>query len=107
MPSKSDINPATGKAYAVNPSTGVWDDNYFANVVEPQLRGGGGGASSSGNFSVGGIDPLAAARAAQQLQIEANKPAIETLTTQKGSLEDKYKALLDSITQAEQPAVDV
>ena len=27
---KSMINPATGKSYAVNPSSGVWDDNYFA-----------------------------------------------------------------------------
>src|SRR5436190_22792065 len=41
--SKTDINPATGKAYAVNPSTGNFDDNYWANVVEPSLRGGGGG----------------------------------------------------------------
>ena len=38
MPSKGDINPATGKAYAVNPATGVWDDNYWANTVEPQLK---------------------------------------------------------------------
>lgn len=43
--SKTDINPATGKMYAINPATGVWDDNYWSNVVEPQLRGqaGGGG----------------------------------------------------------------
>ncbi len=27
---KSATNPATGKAYAVNPTSGVWDDNYFA-----------------------------------------------------------------------------
>lgn len=38
IPSKTDINPSTGKAYAVNPSTGVWDDNYWANVVEPDLK---------------------------------------------------------------------
>jgi hypothetical protein len=30
--SAGDINPATGKAYAINPSSGVWDDNYFANT---------------------------------------------------------------------------
>jgi hypothetical protein len=49
MASKSDINPATGKAYAVNPATGVWDDNYWAQVVEPQLgkSGGGGGSQLS------------------------------------------------------------
>ena len=39
MPQKGDINPATGKPYAVNPATGVWDDNYWATVVEPQLKG--------------------------------------------------------------------
>lgn len=26
----TDINPQTGRAYAVNPNTGVWDDNYFS-----------------------------------------------------------------------------
>lgn len=38
MPSKTDINPQTGKPYAVNPATGVWDDNYWANQVEPALK---------------------------------------------------------------------
>lgn len=38
MPNKGDINPATGKAYAVNPATGHWDDNYWAQVVEPMLK---------------------------------------------------------------------
>ena len=33
---KTDINPATGKQYGINPNTGVWDDNYFANVTEKQ-----------------------------------------------------------------------
>lgn len=45
MPSKSDINPNTGLPYAINPQTGIWDDNYFANVVEPQLKG----LASTGN----------------------------------------------------------
>ena len=54
MPGKSDINPATGKAYAVNPDSGNWDDNYWANVVEPKLKAqfgassGGSGLPSSG-----------------------------------------------------------
>jgi len=38
-----DINPATGKGYAINPSSGAWDDNYFA-----QNFGGGSGGSSGG-----------------------------------------------------------
>lgn len=32
MPSKTDINPATGKQYAINPATGNWDDNYWASI---------------------------------------------------------------------------
>jgi hypothetical protein len=45
---KGDINPKTGQAYAVNPATGVWDDTYWAEVVEPGLGGGGGGRSAEG-----------------------------------------------------------
>jgi len=48
MPSKFDINPATGKQYGVNPATGVQDDNYWANVVEPQLKYGGSTSGSTG-----------------------------------------------------------
>lgn len=29
MVNAQDINPATGKAYAINPNSNVWDDNYF------------------------------------------------------------------------------
>lgn len=51
-PGKGDINPETGKAYAINPETGVWDDNYWTNKVEPQLNAanvdGGSGAGSMG-----------------------------------------------------------
>ena len=57
MPSKGDINPVTGKAYAINPSTGVWDDNYWANTVEPQLKGQyGGGTGTSTAFVQPTID---------------------------------------------------
>lgn len=38
MPNKGDINPITNKPYAVNPNTGVWDDTYWAEVVEPALK---------------------------------------------------------------------
>lgn len=47
MPNKTDINPATNKAYAVNPESGVWDDNYWANTVEPQLKTQYGTSSTS------------------------------------------------------------
>ena len=45
---KTDINPATGKQYAVNPATGHWDDSYWAEVVEPKLKSQYGGGSSGG-----------------------------------------------------------
>ena len=45
MPSKFDINPATGKEYGINPATGVQDDTYWSEVVEPNL---GGGRSAAG-----------------------------------------------------------
>lgn len=51
MPTKTDINPATGKMYAVNPATGNFDDNYWATVVEPSLRAGGGMAGTTGIVS--------------------------------------------------------
>ena len=56
MPTKSDINPATGQPYAVNPQTGVWDDTYWAEVAEPQLKqayGQSGDGISSFNFDWG------------------------------------------------------
>ncbi len=46
MAGKFDINPATGKAYGFNPSTNSMDDNYWSQVVEPQLKSG----SNSGGF---------------------------------------------------------
>lgn len=47
VPGKFDINPATGKAYGFNPATNSMDDNYWGNIVEPQLKQqyGGGGSS--------------------------------------------------------------
>jgi hypothetical protein len=35
----SDINPATGKAYAINPDSGVWDDNWFAKTYGGSSNG--------------------------------------------------------------------
>ena len=36
--SKFDINPSTGKQYGVNPSSGVQDDNYWAQQVDPVVN---------------------------------------------------------------------
>ena len=103
MPVATDINPSTGKQYAVNPQSGVWDDNYFAKTY--------GGASSSGN---GGSQEDVIKRAIQ-MQQEANKPAVQSLeasipeiqknyqnqqqqlTTEKSSLKERYDNLLAGI----------
>lgn len=60
MPSKTDINPVTGQMYAVNPATGNFDDNYWANVVEPQLRSGGddGGGNTAEDLLKSFMDPI-------------------------------------------------
>lgn len=114
MPSKTDINPSTGKAYAVNPKTGNWDDNYWATVVEPSLKSQfqtAQSASSSSSFS----DPQSSIKEAIRMTQEANKPAVESLRAsmpevsqkyaqtktqlqgQSSSLEERYKNLLSSI----------
>lgn len=112
MPSKTDINPQTGKAYAVNPQTGQWDDNYWSNVVEPSLKGSSSSPSSaSSSFS----SPQSAIAESIKMMQEANKPAIESLKasipeigskyaqtkssleSQSKSLEDRYASLISSI----------
>lgn len=49
---------------------------------------------------------LNAAKQAQQFQVQANQPAIQTLSTQKNDLSSKYDDLLKSITASQQPAMD-
>ncbi len=100
MPGKGDINPATGKAYAVNPSSGNWDDNYWANTVEPQLKQKYGVQNNPASAPT--QDPMALTQALQKFQVEANQPAIKTLTTQKESLGDQYKKLLADVTGAQE-----
>ncbi len=99
---KSAINPATGKAWAVNPSTGQWDDNYFETVAKPQWYQ----SSPEGMAYKSTEDAFANAKRAQQMQIEANQPAIQRLTTHKTDLDSKYNDLLSSIGASENTAVD-
>lgn len=108
IPNKTDINPSTGKAWAVNPSSGVWDDNYWAQQVEPELIK---------------RDPEAFFERSQrkqlELQREANRPIIESaeasipevqqkfstertrLEGQKAPLKDRYAKLLEDLKQRE------
>ncbi len=90
MPSKFDINPTTGKQYGINPATGVQDDNYWANVVEPQLKSSIGTSSGTTNtIDVVGLYDAAMkdpALLAQQAKIRSIQSKIDV----------KNKALADA-----------
>lgn len=49
------INPATGQDYHINPQTGVWDDNYYANVGRFLEQGGGTAGDGGGGTDVNSI----------------------------------------------------
>ena len=106
----SGINPATGKDWAIRPD-GIWDDNYAAQ--QKQSSGGGGGAP----------DYASIAREQMKMMQEANAPIVASLQAsipeqqakyaqqgqylqkQVGSLDERYKTLLTSITGARDTAV--
>ncbi len=126
---KTDINPATGKMYAVNPQTGNFDDNYWAQVAEPALKAQYGGGASTGatTSNLSGLTGQGTfgdiVKQALQMTQTANQPAIQSYqqslpevatkyATQKAGLEakikpleDRYKALLDEIKGTTQPAL--
>ena len=84
--SKTDINPQTGKQYAVNPATGAWDDNYWAQN-ESKFNSGSGSSSSGSSSSV--IDQ---AKQLNQFNIDANQPAIQSLQASIPETQAKYDA---------------
>jgi len=98
MPSKTDINPATGKAYAVNPSSGVWDDNYWATQVEPALKSQYGSSSSGGGGTT--IDPIAQAQKMLEFTRTANQPVIASLQATIPTTQQKYSTLSSGFDQA-------
>jgi len=120
-PQKGDINPATGKQYAVNPATGNWDDTYWAEVVEPRLKAqsGGGGGGISYNAPPA-IDYEAITKRAIELQQQAAQPAISSfqaqipetqarfgaertrLEAEKEPLTKRYENLLSEVTGRQQ-----
>jgi hypothetical protein len=96
----------------INPATGVWDDNYYANLNK--------GSSSSG----GGSNPQSAIQDAIKQMQEANKPAVESLRASipetqtkfaqtkqqlqasQPNLEQQYQSLIDSIKTEKTGAVN-
>lgn len=93
MVQKTDINPATGKAYAVNPASGVWDDNYWANTVEPGLKRTDPTAIAKAQSE----QAINSARQIRDFNIESNQPAIQSYEASKAPLQDRYKNLIASI----------
>lgn len=95
MPAAQDINPQTGKAYAVNPQTGVWDDNYFANNF-------GGVSKNTSSFNT--TSPLDTAKQVQSFYQEQNKPVIASYEASKTPLKQRYDDLIASIKGNQQIA---
>lgn len=91
MVQKTDINPQTGKAYAVNPSTGVWDDNYWATQVEPKIAA---------------TDPQALIQKSIQQYQEANKPAVASLEASIPETTAKYAQTRSQLEAKEKPLMD-
>lgn len=107
----SDTNPATGKAYAINPSSGVWDDNYFDRVYGAQNRTFAAQREAA--------DPIAQARKLRQFNIESNQPQISSLQAsipeteqrfatertrlggEKEPLKQRYQNIIDQLTGRE------
>ena len=103
MAAPSDINPTTGKALAINPSTGNWDDNYFAKTY----GGGSSSSGSSGSGSTSGLNTssiLDQAKQVNQFYKEQNQPVIAATEATKAPLAKRYSDLLASIKGNQQVA---
>lgn len=103
---KSSINPTTGKAWAVNPATGQWDDNYFANQVEPKFRSSNNSQTPI-QGAISSLTPQSVTQSAQQLNDfykQQNQPVIQSYEASKAPLQQRYKDLLDSIKGNQQVA---
>lgn len=77
--SKTDINPATGKMYAVNPATGAWDDNYWAqNESKWNPPSSSSSTSSSSNSGFGDMTNFLQQQQAAQDKLLSDQSAKES-----------------------------
>ncbi len=88
MAAAGDINPSTGKAYAINPQSGVWDDNYFAQ----NFGGASGGSSGSTDFN--------------KMALDAVQPAISSLSASLPEIQTKYQTQQAQQEAEKQPLKD-
>ncbi len=72
----------------INPASGVWDDNYYAQH---------NGNQSSNNSGGGNIDVVGNAQKLLDFQKTANAPVAANLQTQIPGIQDKYTQLVNSI----------
>jgi len=91
---KTDINPATGKQYGINPNTGVWDDNYFANVTEKQWLSSPAGQAAQNERSQVDAAGLLKTQAANQTAL------IEKQKADQGAFLNKYTTGMDTARSA-------
>lgn len=84
-------------------SAGYTGYNDYLDQKNRNLAGAVGGNTTTTSAVT---NPLDLAKQAQQLQIQANQPAIQTLNTQKSSLDQKYDDLLKSIDASQGVALD-
>jgi len=102
MAAPSDINPTTGKALAINPQTGNWDDNYFAKTYGGGSSSSGGGVGSTSGLNATGL--LDQAKQVNQFYKEQNQPVIAATQATKAPLAQRYSDLLASIKGNQQVA---
>jgi hypothetical protein len=93
--SAGEINPATGKAYAIRPD-GVWDDNYFSQNFANKASNnyGNPGATAS-------LEQLTQRQL--QLQREAAQPAISSLEQSIPEVQQKYQTARTGLEAQREP----
>lgn len=91
------------KLYKIGQSGGrnPAQENQYQQLLQ---QNGLSGSSTPGSFMTD--KTLANAKAAQQFQVQANQPAIQTLQKQQTDLDTQYKDLLDSIKGQQKVAED-
>lgn len=108
---KSDINPQTGKAFAINPSTGAWDDTYFSEVVEKQYKASNPSlsdlAAETQKLYDQSIQPaVTSLEQSKTITGDAYAERSRQLTESKPSLSSRYQNLISQITQRETADID-
>lgn len=97
--SGQDINPATGKAYAINPSSGNWDDNYFAQNF------GGEYQRQHGGRQYGEDDYSFFNRQQQEQAKQIIEPAVKSLEAGIPELKQAYQTRQTELAAEKDPLI--